>query len=422
MAITYEVQAKDTKGKMIKKTITAENQVAARQQLKSANLAIVSIKQKAAAAAKKPKKARKDGPKPLATSKIGIMLEPKKVKLKDMTVFTRQFATMINAGVSMVRALSILTEQTESPALRRALMDVKDNVEQGQALSESFGRYSIIFDTLYCGMVKAGEAGGVLDAVLLRISGFLEAQNKLNQQVKSAMTYPTAVCVIALTISFGMLKFIVPMFAQQFEAMDAKLPEFTQFLVDVSNFLGKPEALSIPAVAYAAFWCFKKYRSTDKGERKTDELFLKLPVLGVLIRKVAVARFTRTLGTLLKSGVPLLGALEIVRDSIGNRVMADAMEAVKNAVSEGEGITKPLEKAEVFPPMVTQMIAIGEETGAVDAMLEKIADFYDDEVENAVKSLTSLLEPVMIVLLGGIVGGIIVGMYLPIFSIVDKIK
>ena len=357
----------------------------------------------------------------LSKEKFERLMEGK-VKLKDLTIFSRQFATMINAGVSMVRSLGILAEQAESKKLQRILADIKDQVEQGQSLSDSMSRYPDTFDNLYCGMIKAGEAGGVLDGVLLRVAGFLENQNRLNTQVKSAMAYPLTVGVFAIIISGVMLMFIVPMFAGMFEQMGAKLPAFTQALVDLSKFLCSPYAVLILVGLGIASWLFKMFQATPKGAFMIDQYKLKLPVFGDLIRKVSVARFSRTLGTLLKSGVPLLGALEIVRDSIGNLVVAAVMEDLRLSVSEGEGLAKPLERAGVFPAMVTQMVAIGEETGAIDAMLEKIADFYDEEVEAAVHALTSMLEPLMMVLIGGIVGSIVVGMYLPIFDIVNKIK
>jgi type IV pilus assembly protein PilC len=418
MATTFEVKVKDKKGKTYFKTMKADNVNQVKQKLREANYTVMGIKEKGIAPTSR------GGAGEAASgvmAKINKMMEGG-VKLKDLTIFSRQFATMINAGVSMVRSLGILADQSESKALQKCLNEIKDQVEQGQSLSDSMGRFPKIFDNLYCGMIKAGEAGGVLDAVLLRVAGFLENQNKLNTQVKSAMAYPLTVMVFALIISGVMLMFIVPMFAGMFEQMGAKLPAFTQALVDLSKFLTSPGAIFIPIGVGAIGYAFRVINSTPKGAFTIDTYKLKLPVFGDLIRKVAVARFSRTLGTLLKSGVPLMGALEIVRDSIGNLVVASAMEDLRIAVSEGEGLAKPLERAGVFPPMVTQMVAIGEETGAIDAMLEKIADFYDEEVEAAVHALTSMLEPLMMVLIGGIVGSIVVGMYLPIFDIVNKIK
>lgn len=419
MATVFEVKVKDKRGKTFFKTVKGDNANAVKQKLRESNLTVVGIKEKG------------NGP----TARGGLSgiaaffskenlakFSEGRVKLKDLTIFARQFATMINAGVSMVRSLGILAEQADSKKLQRILVDIKDQVEQGQSLSDSMSRFPEVFDNLFCGMIKAGEAGGVLDGVLLRVAGFLENQNRLNTQVKSAMAYPLTVMFFALIISGVMLMFIVPMFAGMFEQMGAKLPAFTQLLVDLSNFLVSPGAVLIPIGCAVLFQGYKFIQGTPKGAFLIDQYKLKLPVAGDLIRKVSVARFSRTLGTLLKSGVPLLGALEIVRDSIGNLVISAVMEDLRLSVSEGEGLAKPLERAGVFPAMVTQMVAIGEETGAIDAMLEKIADFYDEEVEAAVHALTSMLEPLMMVLIGGIVGSIVIGMYLPIFDIVNKIK
>ncbi len=344
-----------------------------------------------------------------------------KVKLTELTVFTRQFATMINAGVAMVRALHILAEQTNSPRLKRIVVDLKARVEGGNSLSESMAKHPDVFDKLFVGMVRAGEAGGVLDEVLLRVAAFNESSNKLQQQVKSAMTYPIVVCVMAVGIFVGMLVFILPVFADMFAQMNAKLPAYTQFLIDLSKIVAGPIGLGAALTITGIVILFRRWAKTDHGKHFLDKHLLTVPVIGALIQKVAVARFTRTLGTLLRSGVPLLSALEIVRDSAGNMIVSGAVEDVRQAVREGEGITRPLEKAEIFPPMVTQMISIGEETGAIDAMLEKVADFYDDEVESAVKSLTSLLEPVMMAGIGILVGSIVVGMYLPIFTIINQV-
>ena len=414
MATVFEVKVRDKRGKTFFKTVKGDNPNAVKQDLKNRNFTVMGIREKGAGGLGAAMPA-------INMDSLKNLME-RKVKLKDLCIFSRQFATMINAGVSMVRSLGILAEQAESTRLRRILADIKAQVEQGQPLSDSMARYPATFDNLFCGMIKAGEAGGVLDGVLLRVAGFLENQNRLNTQVKSAMAYPLTVMFFALIISAVMLMFIVPMFAGMFAQMGAKLPAFTQLLVDFSQFLTSAYALLIVVFVIVAFYAFSAFQQTPKGAMLVDQYKLKLPIFGDLIRKVAVARFSRTLGTLLKSGVPLMPALEIVRDSIGNLVIAAVMEDLRLAVSEGEGLAKPLEKANVFPSMVTQMVAIGEETGAIDAMLEKVADFYDEEVDAAVKALTSMLEPLMMVMIGGIVGSIIIGMYLPIFDIVNKIK
>lgn len=345
-----------------------------------------------------------------------------KVKLPDLTIFSRQFATMINSGVSMVRALNILSEQTPNPKLRKIILDIKGRVEAGNSLSDSMSRHGDVFDKLFVGMVRAGEAGGVLDEVLLRVATFQESSNKLQQQVKGAMTYPIVVGVMAIAIFFAMLIFILPVFADMFGQMNAKLPAYTQMLIDLSNVIRGPVGITAAAFVAAFVWLFKRWAATDHGRHTLDKHVLNMPIIGPVTQKIAVSRFTRTLGTLIKSGVPLLNALEIVRDSAGNTVVSGAVEDVRQAVREGEGMTRPLEKADIFPPMVTQMISIGEETGAMDAMLIKVADFYDEEVEAAVKGMTSLLEPLMMSGIGILVGSIVVGMYLPIFTIMNQIK
>lgn len=345
-----------------------------------------------------------------------------KVKLADLTIFSRQFATMINAGVAMVRTLHILAEQTQSVRLRRVVQDIKSRVESGSSLSDALAKHSTIFDKLFVGMVRAGEAGGVLDGVLLRIAGFQESQAKLAGQVKGALAYPMVVGIMAVGIFIAMLVFILPIFAKMFDSMGAKLPAYTQFLIDMSNGIRGPIGLGILLTVVGVVTAFRRWAATDHGRHILDKNMLKLPVFGPLIQKVAVARFTRTLGTLIHSGVPLLNALEIVRDSAGNTVVSGAVEDVRQAVREGEGITRPLEKADIFPSMVTQMISVGEETGSIDTMLEKVADFYDEEVETAVKSLTSLLEPLMMAAIGILVGSIVLGMYMPIFTIINQIK
>lgn len=343
------------------------------------------------------------------------------VKLEDLTVFSRQFATMINAGVGIVRALNILSEQTPNPRLCKVVEDIKNRVEGGAQLSDCIARYPDIFDNLYVGMIRAGEAGGVLDEVMSRIAGFQEASSKLRSQVKSAMTYPIVVSILAICIFIAMLVFILPVFARMFQQMNAKLPAYTQFLINLSSAVKGPIGLAIAAGFGLIAFAYNRFASTDHGRAFIDKYLLQLPIIGPLTQKVGVARFTRTLGTLLRSGVPLLSALEIVRDAAGNMVISGAVEDIRQAVREGEGIAKPLERADIFPPMVTQMISVGEETGAIDAMLEKVADFYDAEVESTIKSLTSLLEPLMMVFIGGLVGSIVIGMYLPIFSIINAI-
>ncbi|HEY9766289.1 MAG TPA: type II secretion system F family protein [Chroococcales cyanobacterium] len=415
---TFSCKVRDSRGEAFIKELQGDSSTEVRVRLREMGYMIVTpVIEK-----REGKSAAKQVEIPLLKKINDMMAMSQKVKLTDLTIFSRQFATMINAGVAMVRALTILAQQTGNPRLAKILQQVQSKVEEGSALSDSLGKYPDIFDKLFVGMVRAGEAGGVLDEVLLRVAGFQESSAKLQGQVKSALTYPIVVLVLAVLIFIGMLLFILPVFAKMFAGMDAKLPAYTQFLIDMSNTIASPIGAGMAAGIFAIAYAFRSYAKTDHGRHFLDGYMLKLPVFGPVTQKVAVARFTRTLGTLLRSGVPLLNALEIVRDSAGNMIISGAVEDIRQAVREGEGISKPLEKAEIFPPMVTQMISIGEETGAIDAMLEKVADFYDEEVEQAVKSLTSLLEPLMMVFIGLMVGSIIIGMYLPIFSIINTIK
>ncbi len=417
---TYTCKVRDHRGEAFIKTMNGESALDVRNRLREMGYMVVTPVTEKRENKIAGQLSQASSLKFLDTLKSSLEMSGK-VKLQDVTVFTRQFATMINSGVAMVRSLHILSEQTKSPKLKKIVEDLKARVEAGNSLSESMAKHPEVFDKLYVGMVRAGEAGGVLDEVLLRVASFLEASNKLQQQVKSAMTYPIVVAVMAVGIFVAMLLFILPVFADMFAQMNAKLPAYTQFLIDLSNLIAGPVGLAIAAGIALVTFVFRRWARTDHGRHFLDKHILEVPVLGAVVQKVAVARFTRTLGTLLKSGVPLLSSLEIVRDSAGNMIVSGAVEDVRQAVREGEGITRPLEKADIFPPMVTQMISIGEETGAIDAMLEKVADFYDEEVEAAVKSLTSLLEPLMMAGIGLLVGSIVVGMYLPIFTIINQV-
>lgn len=404
----FKYKARDVKGVMVEKSVVADNATSAREKLRAANLFVIDIVEV---------KAGGD-----ITARINEYLEKsKKITLKDMTIFSRQFATMINAGVSMARALAVLAEQTENTRLRKIIKSVKDDVEQGSELSAAMEKFPDVFSNLYTSMVRAGEMSGAMDEVLNRLAVFLEKQSKLANEVKSALTYPVAVLVIAVLIFFGLLLFILPIFAKMFAQMNAELPGFTQGLINMSNFVLKWWWLIIASI-FGAIYAFNQYRKTKQGKYNVDKQMLKAPVFGPLIQKVAVARFTRTFGTLIKSGVPLISALEIVGKTSGNEVVSEAVTSVRGAVSEGQPLSTPLVETKIFPPMVTQMIAIGEETGALDEMLSKIADFYDDEVEASISAMTSMLEPLMIVGIGGMVGSIVVGMYLPIFTIIQQIK
>ncbi|PZV17765.1 MAG: pilus assembly protein PilC [Pseudanabaena sp.] len=346
----------------------------------------------------------------------------KKVTVKDLALFSRQLATLVNAGVSMVRGLGVMCDQCANPRLKIALTEVLDDVQQGTNFSDALRKHPKVFDKLYCAMVQAGETGGVLDDVLARLATLLEDSARLNNQIKSAMTYPIVVSSIAVLIFLAMCIFIIPVFDGVFKSLGGELPAFTQILVNISNFLKSEKIFIIPAVIFAIVFVYKRVYATPAGQLYLDGVFLKLPLFGDLVVKTAVARFARTFGSLSRAGVPILASLEITAETAGNLVISNAIDSARNAVREGGQIAPAMEKTEVFPVMALQMVSIGEETGEIDKMLMKVADFYENEVEEAVKALTSLMEPLMIVVLGGMVGSIIVGMYLPIFSIMDKIK
>jgi len=344
-----------------------------------------------------------------------------KVKDKQMAVFTRQFSTMIDAGLPLVQCLNILAEQSESGNLRRVTSNVARTVESGSTLAESLRKHPRTFDDLYTNMVEVGESGGILDVVLQRLAVYIEKAASLRRKVKSAMVYPASIVSVAFMVIVFMLTFVIPTFAKMFKDLGGELPLPTQIVIGLSEFVRSYFALLLAGMSGGLF-ALRAYYRTENGKSIIDGLLLKVPVLGPLIRKVAVARFTRTLGTMVQSGVPLLEALRITATTAGNKVIEKAVLECRNAVTEGKTLTEPLKVSGVFPPMVTQMIAVGEQTGALDAMLSKIADFYDDEVNTAISTLTALLEPVMIVFLGVVIGGLVVAMYLPIFRLVTLIK
>ncbi len=344
-----------------------------------------------------------------------------KVKDKQMAVFTRQFSTMIDAGLPLVQCLNILAEQSESGNLRRVTSNVARTVESGSTLAESLRKHPRTFDDLYTNMVEVGESGGILDVVLQRLAVYIEKAASLRRKVKSAMVYPASIVSVAFMVIVFMLTFVIPTFAKMFKDLGGELPLPTQIVIGLSEFVRSYFALLLAGMSGGLF-ALRAYYRTENGKSIIDGLLLKVPVLGPLIRKVAVARFTRTLGTMVQSGVPLLEALRITATTAGNKVIEKAVLECRNAVTEGKTLTEPLKVSGVFPPMVTQMIAVGEQTGALDAMLSKIADFYDDEVNSAISTLTALLEPVMIVFLGVVIGGLVVAMYLPIFRLVTLIK
>jgi type IV pilus assembly protein PilC len=346
----------------------------------------------------------------------------KRIKARDKAVFARQFATMINAGLAVLRALSVLEEQTQNPRLRKIISAVRSDVEAGMSLSDAMAKHPAAFDRLYVAMVRAGEAGGALDKTLIRLAIQLEKDDSLRRSIKSAMTYPILIGVFALLVMFGMILFIIPIFGSMYNDLGGELPLLTRGMIGVSDAIKGYWFILFPGVALV-IWGLLRLKKTDQGRRGWDRLKLRLPMkLGPVIQKIAVARFSRTLATLVSSGVPILQAIEITGKTSGNTVIEESMVDVKESVRNGETIARPLSRVPVFPPMVTQMISIGEETGALDSMLNKVADFYEDEVDAAVKSLTSIIEPIMMIFIGGMVGIIVIGMYLPIFNMIQLVQ
>jgi type IV pilus assembly protein PilC len=329
---------------------------------------------------------------------------------------------MINAGLAVLRALSVLEEQTQNPRLRKIISAVRSDVEAGMSLSDAMAKHPAAFDRLYVAMVRAGEDGGALDKTLIRLAIQLEKDDSLRRSIKSAMTYPILIGVFALLVMFGMILFIIPIFGSMYNDLGGELPLLTRGMIGVSDAIKGYWFILFPGVALV-IWGLLRLKKTDQGRRGWDRLKLRLPMkLGPVFQKIAVARFSRTLATLVSSGVPILQAIEITGKTSGNTVIEESMVDVKESVRNGETIARPLSRVPVFPPMVTQMISIGEETGALDSMLNKVADFYEDEVDAAVKSLTSIIEPIMMIFIGGMVGIIVIGMYLPIFNMIQLVQ
>lgn len=338
-----------------------------------------------------------------------------KVPSKDVVIFTRQFATMIDAGLPLVQALDILARQHSNPTFKKALFSVKETVETGGTLSEGLAKHPKIFDELYTNMVAAGENGGILDVILERLSSHMEKAMKLKREIKTAMMYPAVVITAAIIVTSVLLIFVIPTFADLFKDFGSALPLPTQIVIDLSNFFVS-NAIFIFGGLFGGLTFFFRFQKTPRGQEVVHPIALRLPIFGDIIRKVAVARFTRTLGTMISSGVPILEALLICAKTAGNKVVERDVQRSRVAISEGKSIVEPLAESVVFPPMVVQMIGVGEATGALDAMLQKIADFYEDEVNNAVGAMKQMIEPIMILVLGTIIGCLVVAMYLPIFK------
>ena len=346
-------------------------------------------------------------------------LQPK-VTQHDIIIFCRQFSTMIDAGLPIIQCLDILQAQQDNATFKKMLKDIKESVESGQTLAEALKKYPDHFDNLFVNMVAAGEAGGILDVILRRLSAYMEKAAKLKAQVKGAMTYPIVTLCIAAGVLMVILVFVIPVFQDMFADFGSALPTPTQVVVNMSNFV-KSRILYIIGAIVLIIFAFKRFYKTEKGRELVDDMFLKMPVVGILIRKVAVAKFTRTMGTMLSSGVAILEALDIVAKTAGNKTIEKAIYKVRAGIAEGQTIADPLSETGVFPPMVCSMIAVGESTGAIDAMMEKIADFYDEEVDQAVENLTAMIEPFMLVFLGVTIGGLVISMYLPIFQLAGSL-
>jgi len=348
--------------------------------------------------------------------KISIPGFSERIKDRDIVIFTRQFATMIDAGLPLVQCLEILSSQADNKTLGKTLGTVQSDVEGGAAYAEALAKHPKVFDELYVNMVAAGETGGILDTILARLSAYMEKAMSLKKKVKSAMVYPITILTVAVGVVALLMVFVIPKFADMFTGMGGELPGLTKMVISMSNFAVSWKMLVVIAGFIGFVFLFNRYYATKAGRLRMDGVFLRLPIFGSLIRKVAVAKFTRTLGTMLSSGVPLLDALEICAKTAGNKVVEEAVFMTRDSISEGKTIAEPLEETGVFPPMVVQMISVGEATGALDAMLSKIADFYDEEVDTAVDALTSMMEPMMMVFLGGAIGFVVIAMYLPIFK------
>ena len=397
----FEWKGRNAQGQMQTGTLVADTKDVVVAQLRRQRIVVTVVKEKG---------------KEVAFPKFGGSVDA-----KTIAIFTRQFSVMIDAGLPLVQCLEILGSQQENKTFQKVLLQVRQDVEAGSSVAEALRKHPKAFDNLYVNMVAAGEAGGILDTILQRLSLYIEKAVKLKSQVKAAMIYPVAVISIAGIVVTIILWKVIPTFAALFAGLGATLPLPTRIVIALSNFVGRYMIIIIP-LTIAGIYSLKRYHDTYNGARVLDGLLLKTPILGDVLRKIAVARFCRTLATLTASGVPILDGLEITAKTAGNTIIEDAIMATRKSVEEGKTISEPLRDTDVFPSMVVQMIAVGEQTGALDTMLNKIADFYEDEVDAAVDGLMKLMEPVMIALLGAIIGGIVIAMYMPMFSLLSKIN
>ena len=406
---TFVAKVRDSKGKSKQEKVVAGSMADARSELRQQGFVIQDLKESKGF----------DIGEALDLTKLQNKLA--KVEVKDKAIFSRQFAALTNAGVAIVRSLGVLSEQCGNPKLKDALLDISSEVQNGVNLSDAMRKHPQCFDGLYVSMIQAGEVGGVLDEVLNRLAKLLEDTARLQNQIKSAMSYPTVVGALAVIIFLAMTIFLIPIFANIFKDLGTELPALTQFMLWISGVLTSWRLFVLIGIVVGAKVAFDMYYKTPVGTLNIDALSLKLPLFGDLIQKSAIARFSRTFGSLTRSGVPILTSLEIVRDTSGNQIIANAIDSARSEVQQGGMISFALQKENCFPPMAIQMMSIGEETGELDGMLMKVADFYEDEVEQAVKALTSVLEPVMIVVIGGMVAVILLSMYLPMFAVFEEL-
>ncbi|MCS7201189.1 MAG: type II secretion system F family protein [Dictyoglomus sp.] len=407
MAKSFEYNARNIRGELVRGEIEAEDIREVANFLREKGLLPVKIEEK-----------KKRGLFSLAFSKEE---KPKKVKLNDLVIFTRQFATMINSGLSMATALKILAEQTESKALRTIVREIQKGVDEGMALSEALSKFPLVFSKLYTNMIKAAEASGTLDETLERLATTLEKQQELRGKIRSAMTYPVAILIFAILVTAGLLIFLVPTFANMFESLGAPLPLPTAIILKISIIL-RQNFLIVSGVFFSLIYGGFRAIKNPKIKEKIDAYLLKTPLLGSLIEKSAIVNFSRVFATQIKTGVPILQALELVSQTVGNSVFSKAIISASKRIREGEKIAPPLRDSKIFPPMVIHMISVGEESGNLELMLNKIGDFYERELANSIESLTSLIEPLMLVVIGGLAGGILISLYLPIFTMFQYIK
>jgi type IV pilus assembly protein PilC len=399
----YRWKAKNRSGKVQSGEIEAQNEEQIRQHLRKQGFGDIWVK-------KKPKE-----------YELVIPGVTNRITLKDLVVFTRTFSTMVDAGLPLIQCLDILAQQTENKAFAKTIKVVKTDVEAGSTFANALRKHPKVFDRLFCNMVEAGEAGGILDTIMQRLAIYMEKSMALRRKVKGAMIYPAAVITIAVTVVIFLMVYVIPTFAEIFIGLGTTLPMPTQIVINISKWM-QANVLAILAGMIVLGVLLRYFYKTEFGRRTIDRTLLKAPIFGPLFRKIAVARFTRTLGTLISSGVPILDGLEITARTAGNKIVEEAVMKTRTSISEGRTISEPLSETDVFPPMVVQMISVGEQTGALDQMLGKIADFYDDEVDQAVSNMTQLIEPAMIAILGVLIGGIVIAMYLPMFKLISELN